>query len=279
MRKARESYAAALAINPNDLKSQVHMAGTYREEEPELAEIQLKRIIQQHPGSPNAYKSLNYLYFLQGRYAEAVEQQKWVVRLLPGDETARNNLSSGLMLAGMFGEAKSLLLEMSEIDSLKFGTIESNLATILYFEGDYAGAAKLYRAAIERESEAADLYGNLGDAIWHLGGKDAAEPILRKAIRFAERQLEINPDDAGALITLVVAYGSIGDSVRFEKFKNRVLEVSETDPQAQYIIAVAASRLGDTETARLHAEKAHELGYPVAWLRADPDIAASGASF
>ena len=279
MKKARESYAAALAINSNDLKTQVSIVNTYHEEEPDLAEIQLKRIIQQHPGSPDAYKNLQLLYYFQGRYAEAVEQQKWVVRLLPDDEGANNNLSSGLILAGMFDEAKSLLLEMLEDEFRKRGTIESNLATVLFFEGDYAGAAELYRAALDREPEDSYLYRNLADAIWHLDGKESAQPIFSNAIRLAERRLNINPDDVRGLSTLMVAYGSIGDSVRFESFKNRVLEVSETNPQVQYDIAVAASRLGAMETARFHAEKAHEFGYPVALLRADPDIAASGATF
>lgn len=279
LKKARESYAAALAINPNDLKTQVSVVNTYHEEDPDLAEAQLKRLIQQHPGSPDAYKNLQHLYFFQGRYAEAVEQQEWVVRLLPGDEGARNNLSGGLILAGMFGEAKSLLLEELKNDSSRSGTIESNLATIMFFEGDYAGAAELYRAAIDREPEDSYLYRNLGDAIWHLDGKEAAEPIFSNAIRLAQRRLDINPDDESGLSTLMVAYGSIGDSVRFERFKNRVLEVTVADPQNQYDIAVAASRLGNMETARLHAEKARKLGYPVALLRADPDIAASAASF
>jgi len=278
-KKARESYAAALAINPNDFETQVNIAGTYHEEEPDIAEIQLKRIIQQHPGSPDAYSSLTFLYFKQGRYAEAVEQEKWVVRLLPDDEGAKSNLSSSLILAGMFSEAKSLLMEMLQNESPMMGDLYSNLATILFFEGDYAGAAEIYRDAVGRAPEDPVLTRNLGDAMWHLDGKDAAESIFGDAIRLAERQLDINPDDYYALSTLLVAYASIGDSDRFQSFKNRVLEVSATDPQAHYSVAVSASRLEDMETAKLHAQRARDLGYPVAILRADPDIAASGASF
>ena len=278
-KKARESYVAALAISPNDLRAQVYIVDTYREEEPDLAEIQLKKIIRQHPGSPDAYKTLQYLYYRQGRYVEAVEQLEWVVRLLPDSEADKSNLSSALMLAGMFGEAKTLLLEILENGSPEIGAIESNLATIQYFEGDYAAAAELYRAAIDREGNEDYLYRNLGDAIWHLDGKKAAEPIYRDAILLAEPQLKINPNNVDALDTLMVAYGSIGDSVRFETLKNRVLALAENDPQIRYDIAVTASRIGDMETARLHAEKARELGYPVALLRSDRDIATSGASF
>ena len=278
LKKARESYTAALAVNPNDPTTQASLAETYVDEEPDLAEIQLKKIVLQHPGSPDAYSSLLVLYFGQGRYAEAVEQGKWVVRLLPNDEVAITNLSSALFLAGMFDEAESFLLETLENESSRSGDMESNLASILFFKGDYAGAAELYRAAIDKTPGDSYLYRNLGDAIWHLDGREAAEPIFSDAIRRAERQLDINPDNFDPLETLVVAYASIGDSDRFQRFKNRLLEVSATDPASHYTVAVSASRLEDMETARLHAEKARELGYPIALLRADPDIEAAGTS-
>ena len=277
--KARECYASALDINPNSFTTQVAIATTYNEEDPDLAEIQLKRIIQQHPASPNAYASLQLLYFKQGRYAEAVEQQKWVVSLVPGSEKAKRNLSSNLILAGMFGEAKSLLMAMLENSPPKIGDIHGNLATILFFEGDYSGAAELYRAAVDREPEDAMAHRNLGDAIWHLDGRDVAEPIFRKAIELAERQLDINPNHYYATEILMVGFGSVGDMANFQICKNSVLKMHGSDPQSQYDIAVAASRLGEMEIARVHAEKARELGYPVALLKADPDISASGASF
>jgi tetratricopeptide (TPR) repeat protein len=224
LEKARESFAAALAINPNDFDTEVALAETYHEENPALAENLLKKIIQQQPGSPSAYMSLQYLYFKQGRYAEAVEQQRWTVRLLPDDEGAKFRLSSDLLLAGMFSEAKDLLTGMLASKSPKSGDIENNLATVLFFEGDYAGAAKLYQAAVEREPRDPSLYRNLADAIWHLEGKDAARPILLTAIELAESQLAVNPDDYAVVSTLMVAYASIGELANFQMTEKRLRE-------------------------------------------------------
>lgn len=279
LEKARESFAAALAINPNDFDTEVALAETYHEENPALAENLLKKIIQQQPGSPSAYMSLQYLYFKQGRYAEAVEQQRWTVRLLPDDEGAKFRLSSDLLLAGMFSEAKDLLTGMLASKSPKSGDIENNLATVLFFEGDYAGAAKLYQAAVEREPRDPSLYRNLADAIWHLEGKDAARPILLTAIELAESQLAVNPDDYAVVSTLMVAYASIGELANFQMTEKRLRDLADGDPQTHYDIAVATSRLGNLERARSHAEIALQLGYPIELLRADPDIAASGATF
>lgn len=279
LKKARESYSAALAVSPTDLDTQVNMARTYRQDDPALAEIQLKRIVRQHPGSPEAHKQLVYLYLAHGRYAEAVEQQEWVVRLLPGSDIAKNNLSASLLLAGMFDKGQSLLLEMLESGSPDVSSIETNLATILFFEGDYAGAADLYRVALDRKGHEHTIYRNLGDAIWHLDGREASEPIFRDAIRLAEPLIQVNPDSVEAISTLMVSYASLGDSVRFADFKNRLLELYEANPQTHYDISVAASRLGKIKMSKVHAERSLELGYPLSFLKADPDIAASDAWF
>ena len=153
MQKAREAYMSSLDINPGALKAQVGVAATYHEEDPEFAEDLLKRIIEQHPGSPSAYLSLQFLYFKQGRYAEAVDEMRWVERLLPRDESVKYRLSSTMILAGQFAEAKEILMPLANSDELELASINSNLATILFFEHDFAGAADLYLGAIEKEPE------------------------------------------------------------------------------------------------------------------------------
>jgi tetratricopeptide (TPR) repeat protein len=277
--KARDAFASSLEINPGALNAQIAIAETYHEDDPGLAENLLKRIIEQHPGSPSAYMSLQYLYWKQGRYAEAVDTMKWVVRLLPDDNGVKFRLSSTMILAGQFAEAKSLLIPLVENDSVDLASINSNLATILFFEHDFSAAAELYLDAIEKEPEDPIYYRNLGDATWHLDGPDAAEPIFQEAIRLAQRQLAINPDDSYALSSVMVSAASIGDMEPYQKTRQKMIDNWGSDPQTQYDFAIAASRLGEMGVAQEHARKAYKLGYPVALLRADPDITATGVTF
>jgi serine/threonine-protein kinase len=167
-------------------------------------------------------------------------------------------------------------VESNEVD---LASINSNLATILFFEGDYAGAAELYLDAIEKEPEDPVYYRNLGDALWHLDGAVGAESTFRDAIRVAKPQLAINPDDYYAQSTMMVAGASVGDIETYEKNKQKLLEKWAGDPQSQYDFAVASSRLGEMDDCREYARKAHELGYPVALLEADPDISVAGTRF
>ncbi len=277
--KARDFVTTALSINPAYQRAQIILARTYRNEDPEYAEAQFKNIIARNPGSPVAYSTLQNMYFYQGRYAEAVEQQRWVVRLKPNSENAKFVLSSNLMLAGMFDGARKLLTSMLEAGSPRIGDIHSNLATLMFFDGDYSGAEQLYRKALDREPENAGFHRNLGDAVWHADSQEAAQPIFRNAIMHANTRLKVDPNDAWAISTKMIALASIGDKDGFEAQKSRMLEVAANDPQIHYDIAVGASRLGNFETTREFARQAFDAGYPVVFLNADPDIALAGVSF
>jgi len=175
-------------------------------------------------------------------------------------------------MAGMFDEGESLLRAMLRDDSLRTGSVENNLATVLYIQGQYDAAAELHQAAIDREPTDSLFYRNLGDDLWHMSGDADAEPVFIRAIEVAEQQLNINPNEELALSALMVAYASIGDSTSFERAKERVLDLYATNPYTHFDIAVGAARLEDLDTARIHTEKARELGYPEALLKADPDI-------
>jgi tetratricopeptide (TPR) repeat protein/TolB-like protein len=259
--RAREAFASALAITPGDLLTQVDMASTWQDDDPARAEQQLLYIIDQHPGSPFAYGSLQYLYFRQGRYPEAITYAQAEVDLVPGDRRA-------------------LLLEKAvKRNSLLFGTDHNNLATVLFFEGDFESAEQLYQLAVTTAPEDALYYRNLGDAVFHNRGRDAAATVFASAIDLARKQLAINPENYDARSVLLVSYASIGDRESFAKWEEGFLATGYEDPQALYDLAVATSRLGDMEASRAHARKAVDAGYPVVFMNADPDIRASGASF
>jgi tetratricopeptide (TPR) repeat protein/TolB-like protein len=277
--RAREAFASALAISPGELLTQVDMATTWHEDDPARAEQQLLHIIDQHPGSPFAYGSLQYLYFKQGRYPEAITYAQAEADLIPEDRRAMSNLTGNMVMAGRFAEARPLLEKAVERNSLMFGVDHNNLATVLFFEGDFERAEELYQRAVTSAPENAFYYRNLGDAVFYNRGREAAATVFASAIDLAKKQLAINPENYDAPTVLLVSYASIGDRESFAKWEEGFLAKSPDDPQVLYDLAVATSRLGDMETSREYAREAVDAGYPVAFLNADPDIRASGAAF
>ena len=277
--RAREAFASALAITPGELLTQVDMASTWHEEDPARAEQQLLHIIDQHPGSPFAYRNLQNLYFKQGRYPEAIIYAQAAIDLVPDDRQALSNLTGNLVMAGRFAEARPLLEKAVKRNSRLFGTDHNNLATVLFFEGDFERAEQLYQQAVATAPEDALYHRNLGDAVFHNRGREAAATVFASAIDLARKQLAINPENYDAPSVLLVSYASIGDRESFAKWEEGFLATRSEDPQALYDLAVATSRLGDMEASRAHARKAVDAGYPVVFMNADPDIRASGASF
>ena len=279
MERAREAFSASLTISPGDLLAQVAMASTYHEDDPARAEAQLLSIIEQHPGSPFAYTNLQNLFFKQGRYPEATAYARGAVKLDPDDRRAIANLSAGLVLSGEFEEARPMLEKAVERNNLVFGTDQNNLATVMFFEGDYVGAARLFERAVEVAPEDSMYRRNLGDAVYYRDGRDAAVVVFEKAIELAKTQLVINPGNYDAPTALLVGYASIGDKEGHRLMQDKMAAERSGDPQTMYDLSVAASRIGDMDASRDFAIRAFEGGYPKAFLMADPDIRASGASF
>ncbi|MDH3334932.1 MAG: tetratricopeptide repeat protein, partial [Gammaproteobacteria bacterium] len=264
--RAREAFASALAISPGELLTQVDMATTWHEDDPARAEQQLLHIIDQHPGSPFAYGSLQYLYFKQGRYPEAITYAQAEADLIPEDRRAMSNLTGNMVMAGRFAEARPLLEKAVERNSLMFGVDHNNLATVLFFEGDFERAEELYQRAVTTAPENAFYYRNLGDAVFYNRGREAAATVFTSAIDLAKKQLAINPENYDAPSVLLVSYASIGDRESFAKWEEGFLATGPDDPQVLYDLAVATSRLGDMETSRAYAREAVDAGYPVAFL-------------
>jgi tetratricopeptide (TPR) repeat protein len=275
--KARESYRAALELNPNEYYAKVRLIETIRDESPDIAEAQYKLLIAEHPGSPEAYASLQQFLFFRGRYKEAVEYAQTAYKLYPSDGYAQN-LSSDLMLAGEFASARAFC-EEQVANGNRNPDMLGNLATAMFFERDYSGAAELYRLAIDEAPDSVNAHRNLSDALWHLKGADHTQSVFLTVIELGKKHLAVNPDDAANLSSVALAYASIGDRVEFRSNYEKALDLDSNDPQVPYTIAVGYSRLGDKESAREFARQALDLGFPVALLNADPDIAATGVRF
>ena len=272
LEKARDSYNAALAVNPRHFASRLGLAFTYRDEDPVLVESILTELMRDNPGNPNVYSALQNLYFRLGRYVDAVEPARRALQLEPDSDRVKMNLTSNLILAGQFADAKALLLEMLQQGSLREGDIHSNLATVYFFEGDYAAAAELYTDALNREPENPVFVRNLADATWHGQGPDAARELFQQVVAHSRPLLQINADDTDALSCMVVAYGSLGDQQGLESSLRQAMQIASGDPQIHYDAAVAYARLGNAELSNQHAAMASELGYPGALIEADPDI-------
>ena len=127
--KARELYEEALASHPYDYLLKTLIAKTYVDDNPDLAEAILKQLIQQHPGSPEAYVQLQYLYYKQGRYKLAVVEFEKAVQIL-ADPVIYEHLGDVYFKLGNIMKAKESWQKALEIEYREDSKLKEKLEQI-----------------------------------------------------------------------------------------------------------------------------------------------------
>jgi adenylate cyclase len=101
---------------------------------------------------------------------------------------------------------------------------------------------------------------------------DAAEANL-KAIRTAEKHLELHPDDARALNLGASALVDLGENEKAVSWAERALESDRGEPAVLYNVACVYAQLNDTDRAIDLLTEAIDQGYGHrAWLENDGDL-------
>ena len=115
----------------------------------------------------------------------------------------------------------------------------------LFKEGDYAGAEREFREAVNLKPDDAESYYKLGEALEKQGKYEEAMPVFQKAI-------ELNPALRGARKV------ELRKQKRVEEAQ-RAIELNPADPKAYNELGRALTRQGHTEEAITAYRKAIEL--------------------
>ena len=114
------------------------------------AESTYLRAIKMKPQYWATYNALGGYYYKKGRYDQAQQMFQQVVTLAPDSYRGFSNLGAMYQLQGRRSEAireyeKSLKIR-------PFYAAASNLGTLRFYEGDYAGAARAFRQAVDLDA-------------------------------------------------------------------------------------------------------------------------------
>jgi serine/threonine-protein kinase len=247
----------------------------------EQAEAAYKRAIALKPDYWGGYRDLGVFYFNQARYEDAIEQFQYVADLNPFNASAYRDMGAMYFYLDKRQDAIDMFNLALEIKPDH--AIYSNLATLYYYEGRYADAAKAYEAALGLGETSYDVWGYLATAYEWSGKKEEAKRAHRQAIQLAKERLEVNPRDPEVLGHLASYYAHLGERDSALATVKTLLAQSPTDPQDLSRIGETYEMLGEREQAIKWLEKALENGYARAEivdypgfkdLLADPDFQA-----
>ena len=202
-----------------------------------LADSASRRALELAPDLPEAHASRGFALWMLKRPEEAVHEFE-----------------------------AALTLDPRQFDALYFQ------ARLRFQQGEAAEAARLFeRAAEGREDYEARFFAAQSYAT--LGRTEDAEAAYRRALAAAADHMALNPDDPRAATMRAVAHCRVGERQEGLRWAERAMQIDPDDAGVLYNVACLYSLEGERERAIDCLERAVAQGFGNReWIARDPDL-------
>jgi len=216
------------------------------------------------------YKYLGFFYLRNGRYDDAVKQFRQVLKFKPDSYLAYNNLGAVYYFIERYEDARQMWERSLTIEP-SWEAI-SNLGSLHYFKEQYAEAARVYEGALDFFDDKYQLWGNLASAYGANGERQKSFDTYQRAIKMAEEQRRVNPQDPDLLADLAGYYSSTGDRSKTILLVEQALAIAPKNAEVMYRAGHAYEQLDERQKALEWIKKALENGYPRADIESNPGL-------
>lgn len=145
-------------------------------------------------------------------------------------------------------------------------------ARACFQEGRFAEAAELYREATRVREDYSSAFFR-AQSLEALGDRDQAQEAYRAALGVVQRHMDLNPDDPRAATMRAVSLCRIGRVEEGLRWAERALELDPEDAGVAYNAACLYAVVGETDRAMAHLQTAVSAGFGNRdWLERDPDL-------
>lgn len=272
---AKRELTAALKLDPGVIEARYYLGRLYnRQGKVREAEREFTDAVARRPGYWRGHSELGVYYNQRGRFAEAEREFLEVLRLEPADLLALTNLSAMYMAGGRFEEAARILENEIRL-SPKTAQTYSNLGACYMYLGRFQEAVQPMEAAVRLSPGSQDAWRNLGDAYrFAPGPANRAADAYRKALELGRQQLAINPREWETLASVALYEAHLNQPQQAIRDAERAMKMEPSNSEIFFTAAVTYEILGQ-RTASLEALKtAYSLGYAVAYIEREPELAA-----
>lgn len=243
---ARQMFEKAIEEDPDfalawagvaDASSLIHMFYPSSAPDLERADEASRRALELDPELAEAHSARGFAHLQAKRFEEAEAEFQAAIRLDPSHYEARYFYARACFQQGRLEDAVRLFTEASEVRE------------------DYQST---FFAAQAQEA---------------LGREEQAMEGYLRALHVAEKHMELNPDDPRAATMRAVSLCRVGDRPGGLKWAERALEIDPQDAGVRYNVACLYSLEGQPEKAIECLERAVERGFGHRdWIEHDPDL-------
>ncbi len=244
---ARRMFERAMEIDPGyalanagaaDCCSFLYMYWDASKANLERADTYSKKALELGPDLAEAHASRGFAVSLSKRYDEARREFETAIRLNPKLYEAHYLYARACFQEGKLEEAAQRYEDASQV------------------------RPEDYQALLLMESPLTGL-GRVADA----------QAALRRGLQVVEKHLELNPDDARALLLGAVALVRLGERDRGLEWARRAVTIDPEDSGVLYNVACVYAVLGRADDAITCLEKAVQNGFGHReWLENDADL-------
>jgi tetratricopeptide (TPR) repeat protein/TolB-like protein len=261
-----------LQLAPNSDEGYVGLGNAYMESgQKEEAIGAYKKAIGVNPYYWGHHIVLGNAYFSIGQTELALAEFKCVTELDPENVRGWDNLGNALQRLGRAEE--SLPAYQKSIELEPTWSAYSNLGNTYFMLKRYNEAIQAFEKATQLGPRQELAMGNLADAYRASGQQDKAMATYDKAIALAFQDLQVNPQNTGAMADLALYYVKKGDPKHGMDFIQRARGIDKKDVGLIYVQATVENLAGKSTDALRTLREAFSKGYPVKDAQADPELA------
>lgn len=280
--KAQEANLEALRIDPQQPEVRMSLALMFDETgRPDQAMDELRQVMALQPRNDSAHFVLSRILADKGKWDQAAAEARAAIDLRPTYWQNHEQLGDTLRRAGRFQDAAlayerqiqlqpdssrgyqrlGLVLQIlgrydEALDNYSTaarirptGATFTNIGTIYYWRGQYSQAADAYQRAIQLSPRNPKNYGNLADALTHMGRHAQALANYRRASEEAEKLLAVNAQDTDILASLALYQAKVGQHAVAQETARKALALSPHDGDLLFVQAQIHAIAGENDAA------------------------------
>ncbi|WP_062063890.1 tetratricopeptide repeat protein [Cellvibrio sp. OA-2007] len=270
--KAIEFLEKASNIDASDDLLKINLASVYAMMGKErIAEKIYLELLGRSPDNWRGYFGYGYFLTRIGRHEEAIANYKKVLKFLPENISAINNMAVGYSYLADY-EAAARMFELASDIEPDIGVF-TNIGSMYYSSGELKKAAAAYEKALELDPENYQLMSYLADAYKFIPGyKKKSDEIFGRVIDLAAREISVNRRVALPYQALARSYAYFGN---IEMAKSMMLKSDQLDSistDSLYSnLRIAVAEKNDEKIFR-YARTLLNSEYSAKFLLADPDF-------